>query len=108
MFPTLIQLASVRFRGRVDDFVSSHVSVLGESFAADITVVGTFACVPPLVRLEVAELAEALAAVGLFAEKGFDAGVDAGVDVEVGLLTEGFIAPRGGAFVLLFGTCSAW
>jgi hypothetical protein len=102
MLPTLIQLASVRFRCCVNDFVSPHISMLGESLAADIAVVRSLAGVPSLVGFEVSELAEALAAVGLFAEEGLDAGVDAGVDVEVGLLAKGFVAAGDGAFVLLF------
>jgi hypothetical protein len=102
MLPALVQLASVRFSSGVDDFVGPHVSVLGEGFAADVAVVGALACVAPLVGFEVAELAEALVAVGLFAEEGFDAGVDAGVDVEVGFLAEGFVAARDGAFVLFY------
>jgi len=102
MLSTLVQLAGVRFRSCVNDFVSSHISMLGESLAADIAVVWPLACVSSLVSFEVPELAEALTAVGLFAEEGLDAGVDAGVDVEVGLLAEGFVAAGDGAFVLLF------
>jgi hypothetical protein len=107
MLPALVQLAGVRLRRRVDDFVGADISVLRESFPADVAVVGALAGVPPLVGFEVAELAEALAAVGFFAEEGLDARVDAGVDVEVGLLAEGFVAAWDGAFVLLFGSCSA-
>jgi hypothetical protein len=102
MLPALVQLASVGLRGRVDDFVGPHVSVLGEGFAADVAVVRALAGVAPLVGFEVAELAEALVAVGLFAEEGFDAGVDAGVDVEVGFLAEGFVAAGDGTFVLFY------
>jgi hypothetical protein len=102
MLSTLVQLAGVGFRCRVNDFVSSHISVLGESLAADIAMIRSLACVPSLVSFEVPELAEALTTVGLFAEEGFDAGVDAGVDVEVGLLAKGFVAAGDGAFVLLF------
>jgi hypothetical protein len=86
----------------MDDLVSPDVSVLGESLAADIAMIRSLACVPSLVSFEGPELAEALTAVGLFAEEGLDAGVDAGVDVEVGLLAEGFVAAGDGAFVLLF------
>jgi hypothetical protein len=82
--------------------------VLRESFAADVAVVGALAGVAPLVGFEVAELAEALAAGGFFADEGLDARVDAGVDVEVGFLAEGFVAAGEGAFVLLFGSWSAW
>ena len=102
MLPTLIQLASIRFSSGVHDFVSPHISVLGESFAADVAVVGALAGVAPLVGFEVAELAEALVAVEFLAEERFDAGVDAGVDVEVGFLAKGFVAAGDGAFVLLF------
>ena len=80
----------------------SDVSVLREGLAADVAVVWSFACVSTFVGLEVAELAEALAAGGFGAEEGFEAGVDAGVDVEVGFLAEGFVAAWGGAFVVFF------
>ena len=33
--------------------------------------------------------------------------MDAGVDVEVGFLAEGFVAARGGTFVMFFRSCSA-
>jgi hypothetical protein len=108
LLPALVQLAGVRLRGRVDDFVGAHISVLRESFAADVAVVGALAGMAPLVGFEVAELAEALAAGGFFADEGLDARVDAGVDVEVGFLAEGFVAAGEGAFVLLFGSWSAW
>jgi len=102
LLAALVQLAGVRLRGSVNDFVRPHVAVLRESLAAYVAVVGPLAGVPSLVCFEVAKLAEALAAVGFFTEKGLDAGVHAGVDVEVGLLAEGFVAAWDGAFVLLF------
>ena len=102
MLPALVQLAGVRLRGCVDNLVGSHVSVLRESFAADVAGVRALPGVPALVGFEVSELAEALAAGGFGAEEGFEAGVDAGVDVEVGFLAEGFVAAWGGAFVVFF------
>jgi hypothetical protein len=104
ILPTLIKLTSVRFRGRVHDLVRADIAVLRERFAADVAVVRAFAGVPSLVGLEVAELAEALAAGGFFAEEGFDAGVGAGVDVKVGFLVEGFGAAGEGAVVAFFGS----
>lgn len=87
----------------MDDFVRSDVSVLGEGLAADVAVVWSFACVSSFVGLEVAELAEALAACGLFAKEGLDAGVGAGVDVEVCLLVEGFVAAWDRALISFSG-----
>jgi hypothetical protein len=86
----------------MNNLVSPHISVLGESFAADVAGVRALPGVPALVGFEVSELAEALAAGGFGAEEGFEAGVDAGVDVEVGFLAEGFVAAWGGAFVVFF------
>lgn len=77
----------------------AYVSVLCECLAADIAVVWTFAGVSSLVCLEIAQLAEALAAGGLLAEEGFHAGVGAGVNVEMCLLVEGFVAARNCALV---------
>jgi len=83
--------------------VRADVAVLGEGLAADVAVVGSFAGVASFVGLEVAELAEALAAGGLFAEEGLDAGMGAGVDVEVGFLVEGFVAAGDGALISFSG-----
>jgi hypothetical protein len=92
MLAAFIKFTSVRFRRRVHDLVRADIAVLGERFPADVAVVGPLAGVAALVGFEVAELGEALAAGGFFAEEGFDAGVRAGVDVEVGFLVEGFVA----------------
>lgn len=74
------------------NFVGANVAMLCKGLAADIAVVGTFACVSPFVGLEVAELAEALAAAWLFAEERLHTSVCAGMDVEMSLLVESFVA----------------
>ena len=84
--------------------MGSDVAVLREGLAADVAVVRSFACVSSFVGLEVAELAESLAACGLLAKERFDASVSAGVDVEVCLLVEGFVAAGDRALISLLGS----
>jgi hypothetical protein len=108
LFLTIVESAGERLRGRVHDLVCPDVAVLSKSFAADVAVVGPFASVSTLVGLEVAELAEALAAGGFFTHEGFDAGVGAAVDLEVGFLVEGFAAAGDVAEVTFLGEGWGW
>lgn len=92
MFSAIIESARIRLCCCVHDFVCAHVAVLRERFAADVAVVGALAGMASFVGLEVAQLAEPLAAGGFFAEEGFHPSVGASVDVEMGLLVESFVA----------------
>jgi hypothetical protein len=103
LFLAVIESAGERLRSGMHDLVCPDIAVLGESFAADVAVIGPFAGVSTLVGLEVAELAEALAAGGFFTHEGFDAGVGAAVDLEVGFLVEGFAAAGDVAEVAFLG-----
>ena len=104
----VVQLASVGLCGRVHDLVRSDVSVLGEGLAADVAVVGSFAGVSSFVGLEVAELAEALATCGFFAEKGLDTCMCTGVNVEMCLLVERFVAAGDCALISFLGSGLTW
>ena len=79
--------------------MSPYISMLREGLAADVAVIRTLACVSSLVGLEVAKLAEALAAAWFLAEKGLHASMCAGVNVEMCLLMESFIATGEGTLV---------
>lgn len=52
----VVEPAGVRLCGGVDDFVGADIAVLGESFAADVAVVGAFAGVAAFVGFEVANM----------------------------------------------------
>ena len=97
-----VELAGERLGGCVHDLVRAHVAALREHLAAHVAFVRTLAGVAPLVRLEIAELREALAAGRLAADKGLDTGVGAGVDVEMRLLIEGLSAVGYNAMIALF------
>lgn len=99
--PAGVELADERLSRGVHDLVRPDVAVLGEGFAANVAVVGPFAGVSAFVGLEIAELGEALPAVGMGADEWFGAGMGTGVDFEVGFLGEGFGAGRQRARVAL-------
>ena len=63
-----VEPARERLDLHVHDAVRAHVAALRERLAAHVAAVGPLARVAALVRLEVAELGEALAAGGFFAE----------------------------------------
>jgi hypothetical protein len=62
-----IQLTCEGLGRRVDDLVRSYVAVLSECLAADVAPVRPLAGMSSFVRLEVAKLAESLAAGWFFA-----------------------------------------
>lgn len=95
----VVKPAGVGLCSGVYNLVSADVAMLCKGLAADVAVVGTLACVPPFVGLEVAKLAEALAAAWFLAEEGLHASVCAGVDVEMSLLVESFVAAGQGTLV---------
>lgn len=68
LLAAVVELAGERLDLLVDDFVRSDVAALREGLAADVAVVWAFTGVPALVGLQVAQLREALAARGLFAQ----------------------------------------
>lgn len=95
----VVELAREGLRLGVHDLVRPHVAVLGERLPADVTMIWPLARVPSFVRLEVAELAEALAAGGLFTHERFDTGVGPGVNLQVRLLIERLPTARDVAMV---------